>query len=96
MEKSFNKDLWRKIDSDFHCDLKEMKNAAIVAYYFGKKVGEDDYFSISPRSFFPFKKQYYDLRFNDATDAMKLAERLIKEWVASLFKPEEKKQLLNG
>ncbi len=90
MERKFNSDIWRKVATDYHCDLRELKNAIIIAYYYPDKNSVDSYYSISPRSFFPFKNKYYDQRFTNAAEPMALAEKIIRSWVESLFEPENK------
>ncbi len=93
---SFGSNLWLKKDSDYHCSLKEMKDAIIVAYYLGKGLSKN-YYSISPRSYFPFKNEIYELKFDKAEEAIKLGEKIVVAWVQSLFEiPEQTYKMIKS
>ncbi len=69
-----------------------MKDAIVVAYYLDSTAP----YGISTRSYFPFKNDIYNQRFDKAEDAIKLAEEIVFKWVQSLFEIPEPNTILIG
>lgn len=68
---------WYEDGCDFIIDIGNMKKAIVVAYYVG------GYYSISPRSYFPFSKFDYEQAFKNPVDCIKYSEIKFLEWVNS-------------
>jgi hypothetical protein len=86
IQKTQNKGLkpfWRSDGMDFIADLGEMKKAIVVAFY--TPIGRKNYYSISPRSYFPFTDSQHYMKFDDYKECCEYSESIIKDWVQSLF-----------
>ncbi|MBK7362903.1 MAG: hypothetical protein IPJ01_11445 [Micavibrio sp.] len=77
------KSFWRTDGMDKVADLGEMKKAVVVAYY--TPIGSGNYYSISPRSYFPFNYEQGDKKFDNYYDCCLYAESIIIGWVSSLL-----------
>lgn len=73
---------WREDLYDFILDLGTMKKAVVVANYLG--LG-GSYYSISPRSYFPFSDENYDKRFKNPEHCKEYAISILKDWFKSIF-----------
>ena len=91
-------DSWIPDGEDYILHLGMMKHAVIVARYvpsFGEVFnGKDSWYSISPRSVFPFGEGQEDKRFDNAVDAMAFAEKIILKWLNSIMVDENKSKKL--
>ena len=68
-------------------DLGEMKKAIVVSLY--TPLCDDNYYSISPRSYFPFTDAQHHRKFDDYYDCCMYAESIILDWVKSLLLNEK-------
>ena len=86
------KSCWRQDDNDFIADLGTIPKSVIVACIISLK---GHYYCISKRSYFPFTREQYDMRFNNHFDAIDVAEKHIVGFVQSLFPKAEEQHLLD-
>jgi hypothetical protein len=80
------KHFWRSNGMDWIADLPEMEKAIVVTYYTPNFPSHDGhYYSISPRSFFPFTDNDNKTRFDNYYDCCVYAESIILNWIKALF-----------
>jgi hypothetical protein len=77
------KSFWRTDGMDKVADLGEMKKAIVVAFYTPR--GGENYYSVSPRSYFPFNDAQLHRKFDDYYECCMFAESIIIGWVSSLL-----------
>jgi len=87
------KPFWRSDGMDWIADLNEMKKAVVVAFYTPSM--DDNYYSISPRSYFPFTDAQYRRKYDNYYDCCVYAESIILDWVKSLLLNEKDVTLLD-
>lgn len=71
---------WYRMGCDYYLNMGKMVNAIVIRKAFAK----DDYF-ISTASYFPFPKNIYDKRFEDAKPAILTANDYLKEWLEETY-----------
>ena len=76
---------WRKDGGDYICDLPELPKAMVVAYYYDRG-SRSAYYSISPRSWFPFKDADYEQRHDSALPAIRHSEKVVLSFVSAFLK----------
>lgn len=86
--------LWEKDGHDYILHLGTMRKAIVVAAYFDNKKSSFfqaclsnriDYYSISPRSYFPFKDVDFERKFNNPDECKEYAISCVKDWLKSVF-----------
>lgn len=83
------KHFWRSEGMDWIADLPEMKKAIVVTYYTPNFPSHsENYYAISPRSFFPFTDNDINTRFDNYYDCCVHAESIILNWIKALFVAE--------
>jgi hypothetical protein len=88
------KPFWRTDGMDKIADLGEMKQAIVVAFYTPRK--DDNYYSISPRSYFPFNDTQLHKKYDDYYECCMYAESIIVDWVQSLLVNKQDNKHLDG
>ena len=88
------KPFWRTDGMDKVADLGEMKQAVVVAFYTPR--GGINYYSISPRSYFPFTDTQLHKKYDDYYDCCIYAESIILDWVKSPLINESDILILDG
>lgn len=88
------KPFWRTDGMDKIADLGEMKQAIVVAFYTPRK--GDNYYSISPRSYFPFNDSQLHEKYDDYYECCMYAESIIIDWVQSLLVNKQDNKPLDG
>ena len=84
------KPFWRSDGMDWIADLTQMKRAVLVAFYLPKvPIKNTSYYSISPRSYFPFTNEQHDKKFDEYYDCCIYAESIIRDWINSLLLDEK-------
>lgn len=86
-QNSANKDYWIKDGHDYILHLGSLKKAIIIAYYFDNKKLNNGvgYYSISTRSFFPFKDADFELKYEIPELCKEYACCKVKEWLESVY-----------
>lgn len=89
-----NKTYWEQDGNDFILHLGTMRKAIVVAAYSDAKkdgligaclTNKIRYYSISPRSYFPFDSKDYERKFDNSEDCKKHAITCVKNWLESVF-----------
>ena len=89
-----NKSHWHQDGNDFILHLGTMRKAIVVAAYSdAKKDGlisaclnnKIRYYSISPRSYFPFDNKDYERKFDNSGECKQYAMMCVKNWLESVF-----------
>lgn len=88
------KSFWRTDGMDKVADLGEMKKAVVVAFY--TPIGGSNYYSISPRSYFPFNDAQLHKKYDDYYECCMYAESIIVDWVQSLLVSKQEVKSLDG
>lgn len=73
---------WRKDGRDYICDLPELPKAIVITFYKG---AISNYYSISVRSWFPFKDAEYEKEYEDYKEAISDAEKVILKFISSFL-----------
>ncbi len=76
---------WEEYGRDYILHLGSMRKAIVVAAYGNSGYSQVDYYSISPRSFFPFSDEDREVRFTDAEECKKYSILKVREWFESVF-----------
>ena len=82
---------WVTDGHDFILHLGNMKKAIMVAKYISNSnplewlSSQKHYYSVSPRSYFPFTNGQMDKRFKNNIEAMVYAEEIFCEWAKSFI-----------
>lgn len=80
---------WIQDGHDYILHLGVMKKAVVIAKYVPSlrelRSGEGSWYSISPRSIFPFGEAQTEVRFKTAIEAVQYAERIVLNWLNSIM-----------
>jgi hypothetical protein len=86
---------WIQDGQDYILHLGVMQKAVVVARYVPSLhevvSGKSSWYSISPRSIFPFGDGQQEKRFDNAADAVAFAEKIILNWLNSIMIDGNKK-----
>lgn len=81
-------DRWIPDGHDYILHLGTMRKAVVVARYVPSLGqvwnGKNNWYAISPRSYFPFTDEQQEKRFETAIEAIGFAETIILEWLNSI------------